>query len=143
MIRFVLDTNVLLSIALPRNRLRSLVEAWQEGRCRLLLSSEIFDEYLRVLTYPKFRLPPDHIKRILEQEVRPYAELIHVTSQVNVITADPTDNKFLACAVDGHADVIVSGDRHLLVLKQYRGIAILTARQFLDSLAIEGQHASH
>ena len=132
-----MDTNVLLSIALPRSRLHSLVDAWQHRRCRLLLSSEIFDEYLRVLTYPKFNLSAEDIRQLLERELRPYAELVQVTSRVQIITEDPADNKFLACALDGHADAIVSGDHHLLALKHFKDIPILTGRQLLDHLAKE------
>ena len=135
MIRVVLDTNVLVCVALPRSRLQALVEAWQRGRCRLLLSHEIFDEYLRVLTYPKFQLTSADITRVLERELLPYPEFVHVTAHVDVIAEDPADNKFLACALDGRADSIVSGDHHLLDLKQFRGIPILTARQLLDRLA--------
>ena len=132
MIRIVLDTNLLVSIALPGSRLQPLLETWRGRKCRLLVSSEIFAEYLRVLTYPKFRLSSEDVKRFLEQDVRPYMELVAVHTAVHVIQADPSDNKFLACALDGHADVVVSGDHHLLDLKQFRGIPIVTARQFLN-----------
>lgn len=135
MIRLVLDTNILISTALPGSRLRELAEAWQDGRCCLLISPEIFDEYLRVFAYPKFGLSMEEIRRILEHDVWPYAEQIKITSRVNIITADPSDDKFLACALDGRADYIVSGDRHLLSLGQFRHIPILTARQFLTHLA--------
>ncbi len=133
--RVVLDTNVLVSTALPGSRLQSLVDAWQHRRCRLLLSREIFDEYLRVLTYPKFRLTSADIKRILERELLPYAEMVNVTTQVEAIVEDPADNKFLACAVDGRADVLVSGDHHLLELKAFHETAIISPRQLLDRLA--------
>lgn len=135
MIRFVLDTNILVSSAPPGSRLRPLIDAWQEGRCRLLISPEIFDEYLRVLTYPRFQLSSDDIRRILERDVVPYSEVVHVTSHVDVVKEDPSDNKFLACAIDGKADAIVSGDHHLLDLKSYQGIPILTAREFLNRLS--------
>ncbi|MBI3333799.1 MAG: putative toxin-antitoxin system toxin component, PIN family [Candidatus Omnitrophica bacterium] len=134
MIRFVLDTNVVVSIALPGSRLQPLVEAWQGGRCRLLLSTEIFEEYLRVLTYPRFQLSSEDVRRTLERELRPYAEPVRVTSRINVVDADPSDNKFLACAVDGDADWIVTGDRHLLRLSPFRGIRIGSPAQFLDSV---------
>lgn len=133
-IHFVLDTNVLVSSALPGSRLRPLIDAWQRGRCRLLISPEIFDEYLRVLTYPKFQLSSDDIRRILERDVMPYSEMVRVTSHVDVVKADPADNKFLACAIDGKADAIVSGDHHLLNLKTYQKIPIVTAREFLNRL---------
>ena len=134
MIRFVLDTNVLVSMALPGSRLLPLVEAWQRGRCRLLISQEIFEEYLRVLAYPKFRLSFEDIRRILESEIRPYAESVHVKSRIDVVHSDPSDNKFLACAVDGKADWLVTGDAHLLRIRVFRGVRIGSPTAFLNSV---------
>lgn len=131
MIRFVLDTNVLISIALARGRLHLLVDAWKGRYCRLLVSGAIFEEYLRALHYPKFRLSPDDIRQLLETEVRPHAEEVKVTSRIEQIPEDPSDNKFLSCAVDGKADWIVTGDRHLLRLGIFRGIRLGTPAQFL------------
>ena len=54
--------------------------------------------------------------------------------QVTKIKQDPEDNKFIGCAVEGEADYIVSGDRHLLSLKSYKGIQILNAESFLRVL---------
>ena len=51
---------------------------------------------------------------------------------VDVIKADPTDNKYLACAHEGEADYIVSGDHHLLDLGAYEGIQIITASEFIS-----------
>jgi len=51
-----------------------------------------------------------------------------------VIPADPTDEIVLACAVEGQADLVVSGDHHLLDLGEYHGIPITTARMFLEQL---------
>ena len=112
-----------------------LAEAWRTHRCLPLLSQEIFDEYLRVLTYPKFQLSSSEITRVLEHDFLPHAEFVRVTSRVEVIAADPSDNKFLACALDGRADVLASGDHHLLALKRFHATEILTARQLLDRLA--------
>ena len=138
MIRFVLDTNVLVSISLPKSRLEPLADAWQKGRCRLLISDEIFDEYLRVLTYPKFRLSSADVLRILEREIWPHAERVRVTLRIKAVAEDPSDDKFLACAVDGRADWIVSGDHHLLQLKIFRGIRIGAPQEFLRSLGAPG-----
>lgn len=134
MIRFVLDTNVLVSIALPRAKLHLLVSAWKEGHCRLLVSGEIFEEYLRVLNYPRLQLSPEDIRQILEVELRPYAEEVKVASRIEQIREDPSDDKFLTCAVDGRADWIVTGDRHLLRLKVFRGIRNGSPTEFLNQL---------
>lgn len=68
------------------------------------------------------------------QAIQEEAELTPGRLLVDLITADPDDNKFLACAEEGAADFIVSGDRHLLELGQYRGSRIATAREFLEEL---------
>lgn len=135
MTRFVLDTNVLVSIALPNSHLDELLLAWQRGRVRLLISREIFEGYLRVLTYPKFRLTTQDIQRILEREVQPHAEEIVVTSRIHAVKEDPSDDKFLAYAVDGKADWIISGDRHLLRLNPFRGVRIGRAFEFLQAVS--------
>jgi predicted nucleic acid-binding protein len=62
------------------------------------------------------------------------AEAVQTTTDVTAISDDPPDNSVLACAVDGKADHIVSGDGHLLDLAVYQGIPILTARQYLDTV---------
>lgn len=135
--RVVLDTNVLVSVALPGSRLFSLIEAWRARRCRPVLSQEILEEYLRVLTYPKFSLSSRDVTRLLEEDFLLYAEFVRVTSRIDVITVDPEDNKFLACVVDGRADVLVSGDHHLLDLRRFRSIPIMSPRQFLGHLTAE------
>jgi predicted nucleic acid-binding protein len=57
---------------------------------------------------------------------------------LDVIHDDPDDNRILECAVAGHADVIVSGDRHLLRLKSYEGIPIVRPVDFLRALGLRG-----
>ncbi|MFZ5911654.1 MAG: PIN domain-containing protein, partial [Chloroflexota bacterium] len=57
-------------------------------------------------------------------------------SQIFVVLADTTDNKFIEAAITGRTDCIVSGDKHLLDLKEYKSIPIITAREFIDILEI-------
>jgi len=59
---------------------------------------------------------------------------VEVTKQIEVVTDDPEDDKFIECAICCNADYIVSGDRHLLNLKEYAGIKILKASEFLSIL---------
>jgi putative PIN family toxin of toxin-antitoxin system len=68
---------------------------------------------------------------LLNQETILLSDLPEVSG---AIPDDPKDEIFLACAIDGQADLIVSGDRHLLNLRDYHDIPILTARQFLEEL---------
>ena len=96
-----------------------------------LLSREMLDEYLRVLSYRKFELSEKEIKELIQEEILPYAEVVKPKRRLRVIRRDPADNKFLECAVAGKAGVIISGDKDLLSLGQYQKIRIQSPAQFL------------
>jgi hypothetical protein len=62
------------------------------------------------------------------------AKLIKVRSKLDVLSHDPADNEILACGVDGHVDAIVSGDKHLLDLKKYGNVLLLSPDKFIRSI---------
>ena len=134
MTRVILDTNVLVSALLFRGPLNRLIILLEEGRIGLLISREVFLEYLRVLSYPKFGLDTKEIRGLLENHILPFAEMVNVKTIRSVIPEDPDDDKFLALAETGRADTLVSGDRHLLALGRFGKIPIVTARDFLESI---------
>ena len=139
MIRAVLDTNQYVSMAIKAGGTADrLLAAWREERFVLLLSPPILDEIIRVLRYPRLRrlirLTPTELDGLIESLLRD-AELTPGRLVVQVITRDPSDNMFLACAVEGRADYIVSGDQDLLTLESHQGIPIVTAAEFLRILA--------
>ena len=125
----VLDTNVLVSGLLftgPPHQLLSLVLS---GTAELIASPILLNELERVLRL-KF---PQHLQAIHDtlQSVTERATLVFPTEQLTVISEDPSGNRILECALAGRADVIISGDRHLLVLKTFRGIPIHSPHDFL------------
>jgi putative PIN family toxin of toxin-antitoxin system len=137
--KVVLDTNVLVSalivrVGKPAQILRQI------GKFELLVSEEILAETERVLHYDhiqkRYHPSEEDIATYLE-ELRETSILVSVTSNDQVIKADPDDDKFLACALDGGADYIVSGDPHLSSLKMYQGISILAPAEFLQLLERE------
>ena len=130
--RVVIDTNVFISALLFRGPFSRLVSFWQKGTVSVLLSSEVLKEYAKVLAYPKFKLTKKEIKGIIEQELLPYVIPVKVKKHLNIIAQDPEDNKFLELAKEGSADYILSGDKHLLELKDFRGIKIVTPAEFFD-----------
>lgn len=132
--RVVLDTNVLVSAFLFTGITSQMVPLWQKGSITVLLSREILDEYLRVLAYPKFQLSEEEIKGLIEEELLPFVQVIKPGTRIHVVKRDPSDNKFLECAVAGKADALISGDKDLLVIRHYRRIRIQTVSQFLDSI---------
>ena len=129
--RVVLDTNVLVSALLFTGVTSELVPLWHKGTIAVLISREILEEYLRVLAYPKFQLSEGEIKDLIQEELLPFVQVIKPGIRVHVVKRDPSDNKFLECAIAGKADVLVSGDKDLLALRHYRRIRIQTPAHFL------------
>ena len=133
--RVVLDANIIISFLLTRGEtISSIFNSWDAGRFELLISDEIFAEIETVLGYEKIAklVKPWEAQALLEK-LRLEAELVEVETKLDVVS-DPKDNRYLECAVDGGADFVVSGDRHLLDLKEFKGIGILTPREFLKVL---------
>lgn len=134
MLRVVLDTNVVVSAFLFRGPTSRLVALWQEKKFRPLVSKAIVEEYLRVLSYPKFRLSVDEVRGLVERQLLQFAEPVAVKEVPPIIRQDPSDDIFLACAVSGKSEYLVSGDGHLLILRTHKGIPIISAAAFLAKL---------
>jgi putative PIN family toxin of toxin-antitoxin system len=132
-IRVVLDTNVLVSGLLFGGSPGKLLDLWKIGTIRLMMSRVMLDEFLRVLAYPKLRLSEEEIHYLLYVEVLPHVEMVEVHPGPILIPADLSDDMFLQCAVAAGAKYIISGDRHLLQLKSYKRINILSPAEFLYS----------
>jgi len=137
-VRVVLDANVLVSALLaPRGVPAQLLELWQQGRFELLVSAETLAELERVLQYPRLRSRyalPDEQVGVFLRLLPHYAVVVVPAIRLQVITSDPDDDRYLECALAGGAEVIVSGDGHLLALGSFQGIEILTPGAFLALL---------
>jgi putative PIN family toxin of toxin-antitoxin system len=132
-LRVVLDTNVvvsalLLSDSVPRQAFDKAL-----GHGEIIISTPVLLELAEVLARDKLN------KYLTEQERMRFlvtflkeSELVGITEQINDCR-DPNDNKFLELAISGNADVLVTGDDDLLALNPFRGIAIVTPRDFLNS----------
>ena len=140
-LRVVLDATVWVSALIsPGEATAQLLQAWEEGRFALLTSEPLLRELDRVLHYPKlqdrYRLSESRIGRFL-QLLRTQCVLVEPTVQLQVIERDPTDDRYLECAVAGGADILVSGDRHLLELGTYQSVQILSPAGFLAFLKLQ------
>jgi uncharacterized protein len=130
--RLVLDTNVLVSAALRSGSLphRTLLKARLEAR--LLASDETLAEFREVLLREKFDRYVDlNVREGFLQEYVRLCALVPILSPIRACR-DPKDDKFLEVAVHGRADAIVTGDTDLLDLNPFRGIAILTPREYME-----------
>ena len=138
MIRAVLDCNVVVSAILsPKGIPAKILTALEAEQFQLLLSEPILEEIGRVLHYGKIakrhRLSEEKLLTFLE-DLAHLAILTLGKLKLVVIKDDPQDDRYLECAIEGDAEYVVSGDQHLLNLKEYKGIQILTPRAFLEVL---------
>jgi len=135
--RLVLDTNVVIAALLwsgPPNR---LIELAAEGTVEPAGSGTLLAELAEVLHRTKFarKLTEQHtsVPEVV-QRYRELAELVTVSGVPSVIADDPDDDHVLACALAARADLIVSGDHHLLEFKLYQGIPIVSASEALQRI---------
>ena len=132
----VIDTNVVVSGLLFSGTPSRLVSLWKAGLIEPVCSKEILDEYLRVLAYPKFSLSETEIGFLLNHEILSYFRAIDINrgNHEVIIESDPDDEKFILCALADKCNFIISGDRHLLELKSYHEIEIVTPSDFLERM---------
>lgn len=132
MIRAVIDTNVVVSALLFGGKPGLLVPLWKTGQIQPMACKEIIDEYISVFTYPKFALSEEEINFLVYNEILPHFDIITIKAGRAIIKEDPSDDKFIHCAEAGNADIVISGDDHLIHLRQYHGVRILTPVQVLQ-----------
>jgi putative PIN family toxin of toxin-antitoxin system len=128
--RVVLDTNVLISAVLFNGPPRAILDLVIGGSLYCSLSLAILDELRDVLERPKFRFSPEQAFQVIE-ELHAVCDIVNPAIRVNVVTADPNDNIILECALESKADIIVSGDQHLLAVIEFRGIRIVSPADYL------------
>jgi putative PIN family toxin of toxin-antitoxin system len=129
--RAVFDTNVFLSALMFGGPPEVLVRAARAGQIRLVISPQILAGLAGILK-KKFEWDDEDIGEAILAVGR-HADLVKPKRKISVLADDP-DNRILECAVEGKADYIVSGDRQLLRLKRFGGIAILGASELLSKL---------
>ncbi len=126
----VCDTNVLVSGILFGGNPREVLRLCTTLRVVNFISPDIMQEVEDVLRRPKFGLLPEQVYRIMGIFMETFA-MVTPTIAVNDITVDRDDNRILEAAHAAAAQVVVSGDKHLLELVSWRGISILTPADFL------------
>ncbi len=130
----MLDTNVLVSaLIFPGGTPEVAYRLALEERIELVTSRTLLAELGSVLE-AKFGWEPARVEQAVGQLVR-VGIVVDRTTIVTEIVADDADNRVLEAAASGDATAIVSGDRHLLALREWRGIRIQTPTEFLQGLA--------
>jgi putative PIN family toxin of toxin-antitoxin system len=138
-LRAVLDANVLVSALIrpegPPGRI--LVYVLEKGACPIIVSDAIVAELRRCLRYSRVRkhiLASDKDLDLWVSALELLADTTEGVLRIEAVAADPDDDKYVVAALEGRADFLVSGDEHLLALREYEGVRIVTPRAFLTLL---------
>lgn len=129
----VFDTNVLVSGIVHAGRSKQLIQAVLDGKVTLVLSMPMVQEFRKVIAREKFKLSKDQ-QNTLTNFILRAGNVVKVKSRFRVIEEDRSDDVVLRTAYDGKAEYVVSGDEHLLSLKEFKGIRIVTVAQMLELL---------
>ena len=129
-IRVVLDTNWYVSACINRKSRRKLFHFLMDERLQILYTDQLQVEFLNVISRPKFEktVSIDQIQRFVRL-VLPALEYIQLKSSV-VLSRDPKDNYLLSLCKDGHANLLITGDQDLLVIKQFGLTNIISMTEF-------------
>ena len=131
--RVVIDTNVFVSGIFWIGISNKIINFWREEKFDLVTSLKNVEELIKVLRYFKISMSNELMKEWINLLVE-NSIIVDVIGNVKVVKDDPTDDKFIETALNGNADYIVSQDRHLLDLKEFEGIKIVTPKEFLQIL---------
>lgn len=130
--RWVFDTNIVVAGLLWQGPPRRLLDQAIDATILLYSSPTLIDELTHTLGYPKFSARIQHAGTDIDTLVGRYtalASLVLPRATPRVVERDPDDDHVIACALAAKAQLIVSGDKDLLVLDSYRNIAIVTPAQ--------------
>lgn len=129
--RALIDTNVMISGTFWPGKSKILLNAVRQRRITCVTSETLLEEFREILMDPQrpFRLSVQDASRIVNAW-RSLATVITPTSHV-AVCRDPDDNRVLECALDGHVEYIITGDKDLLELGEFQGIRIVTVSDFL------------
>jgi len=138
MIRAVLDVNVLISALIsPSGVPAQILDAWRAERSLVLISEPIVAELQQVVAQPQLRnrygLTSSRVERLV-RGLRQFALMTPGELDVRGVARDPDDDKLLACAVEGAADYLVTGDQALLELREHQGVQIVSPPEFFRVL---------
>ena len=129
-LRVVFDTNVLISGIIFGGNARACLELARQGDIQLVTSKAILLELSQKLSL-KFHWSDYETANII-RGLKVFSQIADLKTQIDAIKIDPPDNQILETAHDGYADLIISGDQHhLLPIKTFRGIKIISPAEFL------------
>ena len=129
--KIVIDTNIFVSSFFWKGNPRKVFDRVIDGFDELFITDEILNEIKSVMSKEKFNLEKHEVEDYIKI-IEHFSHKIFFDNEIENISRDPDDNKILKCGLDGQVDYIVSGDNDLLVLKEYKGIKIISPKEYLE-----------
>ncbi len=129
--KIILDTNILISALGWQGNPNKILNLVIERKLEIIISDDQFAELSQTLDYPRLEFTEEQKDRI-KSLVLEIGIFVKPLEKINLIKSDPDDNMHLEAAVVGNAKYIVTGDQDLLSIKEFRGIKIVTAKEFLE-----------
>ncbi len=135
--KVILDTNVLISATFWNGDSNKIIEKVERKEIEMIISREIIEEFANVLDYKdikeKIKDKNLEMNRTIEKIVS-LSNIVDPNEKLDIVKDDPDDNKILECAKAGNVDFIITNDNHLLKLKDFEGIKIITPKDFMERI---------
>ena len=133
--KIVVDANIFVSSYFWGGNPRKILERIIAGLDELYISQEILNEINDVISRSKFHADINEIKLYIDS-IEEIANKIDVKKLLKTVSRDQDDDKYIECAISGDVNFIISGDIHLLEIKEYENVKIMKAKEFLDIVNI-------
>ena len=128
--KITVDTNVIISALGWNGPEFKLMDLVFNKKINLVLSTQILEEFIGTAKSEKFNFSDEEIDDFSDALLNT-AKIVFPEENISKIKEDPQDNRMLECALAGNAKYIITGDGHLLKLKEFKGIKIMNASKFL------------
>lgn len=128
--KIVLDTNILISALGWKGNPREILRKVLENELELVISQKQLLELKRVMNYPKFTFTEEQKTKFMIILLG-VAKIVETHDSLDIIKEDPCDNMILETAIENNSEYIITGDSHMLKLKTFKQIKIITPAEFI------------
>ncbi|MDH5718780.1 MAG: putative toxin-antitoxin system toxin component, PIN family [Spirochaetia bacterium] len=128
--KIVVDTNIIISAFLFSGLPNKLFKEIIDEKHHLFLSHDILNELLHVLSREKFKLSESQIKQFYEELIN-ITNIVYPQKKLRIVNEDPSDDMLFECAIEANAQFIITGNKHVLKLKKYKNIQVISAKEFM------------
>ena len=137
----VVDTNVLISAVFFGGKPGRILEAWQQKRIEIVISTEILAEYVDVLHRLSAKYPKVNVSQIITL-ITSFGLIVEAQDLNEQVCEDSDDDKFVAAALANSSSIIITGDTHLLDVSGYAGIEMIEPSVFIEKYLSEQTNAA-